>query len=256
VAKKKRVSHDQKRKAKLAKRASRAPLHEDLAYRGKKYQTEELVPVFFRTEQSIYEAFVMTERRLTDRAVEAAVVSLIRALRAGLLPPLPDTDAIHLDQLSDEELVTENIRRGWQDRFQTQPRPSVDKLVGVLRTTLGSIDVWKTAGPESGGYLNYLEGFLNKMGVSVEMRPADDEGDEPPEEDELLDLGRAWCHDGDLEAAADFRRLAAEWVRTGRAERVAEVCQRLLGESSDNPRVVPELSAMSIQAQQHFLPGG
>ena len=45
-----RRSHDQKRKAKLKKRAERSRKHESLAYHGNKYKTPEFVPVMYRTE--------------------------------------------------------------------------------------------------------------------------------------------------------------------------------------------------------------
>src|SRR5947207_12778197 len=92
---KKRLSKDQKRKAKLAKRASRAPQPLAHAYSGNKYKTDELVPVFHRTEVGIYETFVMTNRQLTDRTVASALQKLVEQLRQGSLPPLDETGRVH-----------------------------------------------------------------------------------------------------------------------------------------------------------------
>src|SRR5205823_8540539 len=88
---KKRLSKDQKRKAKLAKRASRAPQPLALAYTGNKYKTDELVPVFHSTEVGIYETFVMTNRQLTDRTVASALQKLVEQMRQGSLPPFEET---------------------------------------------------------------------------------------------------------------------------------------------------------------------
>src|SRR4051812_38545811 len=64
---KKKLSHDQKRKQKLTKRANRAREDQsDLAYTGKKFKTDELTPVYFATESAIHEVALMTEGQLTD----------------------------------------------------------------------------------------------------------------------------------------------------------------------------------------------
>ena len=62
MGKKKQLSRDQKRKAKLAKKAKRHEPHLDLAYQGNKYKTPELSPVFYEAELAIHEADVATDR--------------------------------------------------------------------------------------------------------------------------------------------------------------------------------------------------
>ena len=64
MSKKKRLSHDQKRKAKLAKEARKNPQRSPLAYTGNKYKTDELVPIVYETELAIHEADAITGRRL------------------------------------------------------------------------------------------------------------------------------------------------------------------------------------------------
>ena len=68
MSKKKRLSHDQKRKAKLAKEARKNPPRSVLAYTGNKYKTDALTPVFLATETPIYEIFVLTDGQLTDQS--------------------------------------------------------------------------------------------------------------------------------------------------------------------------------------------
>ena len=103
---------DRKRKKKLAEEKKRkAYLAESLVYMGSKYQTEELMPTWMHTEVGIYETYVMTDRKLLDTSVFSSIEALIRQLRAGTLPPLPDTDEIHYEVGREEDLLIENIRR-------------------------------------------------------------------------------------------------------------------------------------------------
>lgn len=252
MAKKSRLSRDQKRKAKLAKEAKRSRQRESLAYEGTKYKTEELVPVHFSTEQGIYQAYVMTDGRLTDRDVESALENLIRQMRAGPLPPLSETLETGPGEGEFEDLVIWNIRRNWQELFETQPRVGADNVIGVLRTILASINTWSFPGPESRGYLHYLKGFLKKAGVSIEVLSEDDEPPTDPDEDDLFAAGQAWCQEDDPMGGAEFRQLAEKMMRSDRAEVVAEICQELLSEAR-RPEISAELSALSIMAQ-HKLP--
>src|SRR5512132_800512 len=93
-----RLSRDQKRKAKLKKRAERSRKHEALAYTGKTYKTDEYAPIFYRTEVGIYEAYVMCDRVLTDDEVEAAIERLVTLMRQGPLPPLAETGSVTLTE--------------------------------------------------------------------------------------------------------------------------------------------------------------
>jgi hypothetical protein len=251
VSKKNRLSRDQKRKAKLTREARRA--REDaspLAYEGKKYKRDDLVPVYLATETAILEVFVMTERRLTDRMVRAALEKLVLQLRQGPLPPLEDTGTLEVIPGQEEDLIIRNIRRHWLD---LDPWPSTDDLIGVLRTTLNSVNVWSTRGAESRGYLHYIEGFLNKGGVSVSQ--VSPEGvPEEPEETELLEIGLEWCDTGEREAGDEFRKLAWEMIRNGEGQTVANVCQRLAGGLERGP-MLNELLALSLEAQRTLPPG-
>jgi DNA-binding SARP family transcriptional activator len=129
-------------------------------------------------------------------------------------------------------------------------RYKTDALIGVLRTILNSIDVWSTPGPNSVGYLHYIEGFLKKQGVTFEKQTPAGEVLEEPEEDELYLIGQEWCFEHDQAAAADFKELAEELIRSGQAERVTNICQRLIAEATMEPEVLPELMVLSMQAQQ------
>lgn len=168
MSKRDRLSRDQKRKAKLKKRAERSHKHEGLAYSGKKYRTEELAPIFLQTETGIYETFVILDRQLTDDVVESAIERLVLLMRQGTLPPPPEIGIIPATE-DDEDLVITNIRRGWEDLRQQGRLPGRDDLIGVLRTILHSIEFWRSKGLHSQGYLRFIEDFLKQVGVSVRL---------------------------------------------------------------------------------------
>src|SRR4051795_5086333 len=114
MSKRDNQSRDQKRKAKLKKRAERSRKHESLAYAGAKYKTDEYAPLFYRTEVGIYESYVMCDRELTDDEVEAAIERMVIQMRQGSLPPLSEAGTLTLTDGGEEDLVIANIRRNWR----------------------------------------------------------------------------------------------------------------------------------------------
>jgi hypothetical protein len=255
MGKKNRLSRDQKRKAKLAKQAKKAAPMNSLAITGNKYKTEELVPVVMRTEVGIYEAYVLTGRTLTDRAVAAALTHLVLEMRKGPLPPFDPSAAVRYVPGNEEDLIIGNILRNWEDLFSTVPRRGDETLQGILRTLLGSIDVWSTPNPQSRGYLHFLEGFLRKAGVTVDRLAADGTLEEDPEaEDDLLAIGREWCFRGDREAGKEFHEYAQELMREGEGEYVAEICQRLIGETGGDKATMLQLSTLALEAHELKTP--
>ena len=244
-----RLNRDQKRKAKLKKRAERSRKHESLAYTGKTYKTDEYAPIFYRTEVGIYEAYVMCDRVLTDDEVEAAIERLVTLMRQGPLPPLAETGSVTLTEGGEEELVIANIRRNWQIRAEEGTLPGRDDLIGVLRTILHSIAVWRSQSLHSQGYLRYVEGFLKKLGVSVRQVTPDLVPIPEPEEDPLLAMGRAWVAEGNQTAEAEFADQVGSLLRAGSADRVIEVCQQLLGETGDMT-VVPRLQEFAVRGHR------
>jgi hypothetical protein len=244
-----RLSRDQKRKAKLKKRSERTHQHESLAYAGKKYKTDEFVPVFYRTERGIYESYVMCDRELIDDEVESAVERLVIRMREGPLPPLAETDVITIAEGGEEDFVIENIRRNWQTLEAEGALPRRDDLIGILRSILHSIGIWRSQSLHSQGYLRYIEGFMKNLGVSVRKATPDLKPLPEPEEDPLLLLGRAWAVDGDLAAGAKFADQVESSLRAGETERVIDICQQLLGEHKDES-VVPRLQEFVIRGRR------
>ena len=250
-----RRTRDQKRKRKLQERKRKANQTASLAYMGEKYKTDELVPTWMHTEIGIYETFVMTDRQLLDQTVVAALESLIRQIRAGTLPPLEDTSEIQYEVGREEDLVIENVRRNWARYFADEWKPPRDKLIGVLRTILGSIAKVRAPGPRSQSYMRHIEGFLTKkLGVSVKQYSQNLEPVPEPPEDDLLRLGREWILGEDEQAATQFQELVDHLLRTGPMKRVFDCYHQLIGEESDpNSEVVAELTALSLRAQKSLV---
>jgi hypothetical protein len=245
---KKRLSRDQKRKAKLAARAKRAPKSSALAYEGTKYKSDEYVPLVFQTERGIYESYAASNKQMTDRVVEAALEKLVLALRHDTLRPLDEETAGATEAASDEDLVIWSIRRSW---LELDLAPRRDDAIGVLRTLLSSINTWSTPSRQSRGYLSFLEGFMKKAGV--EMIPVSPDMLPPQETDdaeELLLLGREWHRDDNLAAGQEFQELAEDMIDEGEAAKVAEVCQRLIGETIERPIISKKLVELALKAQR------
>ena len=247
--------NDRKRKKKLEEKKRKARQAESLAYMGEKYKKDKLIPTWLNTEISIYETYVITDRKIFDQAVVSALETLIRTMRRGVLPPLPETAEIHYELGKEEDLLIENIRRGWADHFATEWRPPKDDLIGVLRTILGSIKKVRAPGPRSQSYLRHIAGFLTKqIGVSVKAFSADRKPLPEPEEDELVRLGRQWNTDGNQEARTEFFELATHLMRYGQASRVIDACHLLTGEVSDpSSEVVAELIVLIQQARESLI---
>lgn len=250
-----RRSRDQKRRGKLAKKNQKQRQSVSLAYMGEKFKTEELIPIWMATETGIYEAFVMTDRKLLDGTVVIALETLVKKMRAGTVPPLSDDAEIHYEVGHEEDLVVQSICRRWAIHFEEEWQPPKDKLVGVLRTILGSIEKVRSPGPRSQSYMRHIAGFLTKkLGVSVKQVTADMEPLPEPEEDDLVLLGRQWILAKNQEAKAEFFEIASDLMGDGQAERVINACHQLMGEESDvASETVAELAELSNQARRSVI---
>jgi hypothetical protein len=248
MPKKSRQSHAQKRKQKLAKRNRRQAPEATLPYTGNKYKSPHFVEPLFETEQGIFEAFVVSGRTMTDNAVEEELQGLIDELRQS-----PVAELIYRESAEDGEptgWVAPMVLQHWRRLLESRGLPARDDLIGILRTILGSLDVWRSKSASSRGYLNYLEGFMGKMGVSMKLVTDDGQPviESPP--DELYEVGEMWLA-GSPEARHRFTALANELLEQGQPQRVVDACQKLL-RTIDSPTrpEFPILSELSIRAQK------
>jgi hypothetical protein len=254
---KKRLSRDQKRKARLTERRKKNPgPPPSLAYTGNKYKTDEYAPLFLSTETGILQADVISHHKLTDHHVSAALEAMVEAMRTGPLPDVDSAEGVSYEVGKETELISRLIRINWHRDFAHSLRPATGVLTGILRTLLNSINTFTTPSPTSRGYLSYITGFLRKAGVEVHRASSEGEIEEE-EEDPFTEVGAAWVLDNDAHAKQEFLRQAEQMVVAGQGERVAEVAQYLLGHDLPS-NVSKELMIISTQAQQGkrpLLPG-
>jgi|GEM_PF-769831 len=273
MSKKDRRKLEKKRRKERQKRLTKSA---PLAYRGDKYKTEKYVEFMLRTEVGVFEAFLIADRELTDHDVRRGLEDLIRRIRSHTLTlgegkehEAASDKPRELRVRANEDLVVQMICGNWKQLAEEQPLPGQDGMVGVLRTILGSIEVWSTPSPTSRGYLNYLEGFLEQAGVSVRVTQGPSEGsqheeedqgeeieadeDVEEEEDELLEAGRAWARGTEPGARTYFVELAEDMIRSGEGRHVGEVCRRLLGEGGEGAFIM-EISLLAHRADEPSLP--
>jgi hypothetical protein len=250
-----RRSRDQKRKAKLVKKNSTSRQSVSLAYMGDKFKTKELIPSLMNAEIGIYETYVMTNRKLLDHTVVAALENLIRQMGVGTLPPVSDVAEVHYEVGQEDQLVIDNIRRNWARYYQTEWKPPKDQRLGVLRTILGSIETMRAPGPRSQSYIHHIAGFLTKkLGVKVKSFSKDMTPLPEPEDDELLQLGHQWTCDGDETAKDEFHEVVNDMIQSGQAQTVLDSCHRLLGEESDPAsEVVADLTEVIDKARKSLV---
>ena len=244
-----RRSKDQRRKAKLEKRAKRLRDTEIIPYHGKKYRRTDLIPTFYQTELGIHEAFVTYDRKLTDDMVVGAIAQLIQQLRQGALPPAIDPDSIEEIEGNEEDFIVQNIRRHWEILFRDSPCPVKEDLIGILRTTLGSIEIWATGVPSSQQYLCYIESFLGFRQGGVTPQLSDDfvlSGERAG--NDLLMLGKTWRDDDDQRAAIQFVNQAMSMANKGQALQVSEVCDQLVEQYGEDDRFAALLKTISREA--------
>lgn len=270
---------EKKRRAERTKR--RAP-QTPLAYTGNKYRTDELVETHLFTESGILQADAMSGRRLTDPLVESALQQLILQVRHGSLAPVEASEVPAYQAGREHELIIRCIRLYWEQLSARHALPGRDRLVGVLRSVLGSVETHKTAGATSRGYLEYLEDFLAQVGVSagsvspdqldaimeedeglaeedLEFYPEDEIADaflaELMKNADLLSIGRAWYREGDPQLETLFRTVAQQRIDSGEAAEVAETCRQLIAES---PRrsVNADLTALALEADRALQASG
>jgi hypothetical protein len=160
-------SRDQRRKEKLAERSKRArerPEDASQPYAGTKYQAERWVPYVLETEQAVYEAILVSGRRLSNDQVQAAFTSLIQHLRDGQ-PPLLGDDPIDVPFAAgaEVEFLVYNIRRHWAVVFERAGFVNTEDLIGILRTLLHSMKAhaWNTG--RDRGYVAFLYKFMSEL---------------------------------------------------------------------------------------------
>jgi hypothetical protein len=161
------LSHDQKRKAKLAKRAKKQPRdNEPMPYSGQKYQASGWARHVYATEKAIHETIKLSNSTLTNKQVKAALIALIEHIRAGQQAILSeDTPVVPYTPGAEVEFLVWNIRSHWRLLVDEIGPVLKEDFVGILRTLLYSLQAhaWKTG--EQRGYVAFIEDFLDRGGL-------------------------------------------------------------------------------------------
>lgn len=218
-----------RRKRKRAKRGRRSP-------KTKNYRTEKYIEYIFHAELGIFQAATVLPE-LTDGEVLNALEKLVARIRSSGLPRLREQPA------DTDDIIAWLIVRGWEDLFQRQGRLSQRDMVGVLNTVIESAQTHVST-PARRSYLNYLEKFMQRAGVSLEVVPADEfEFEDEATEEELFydfdrmslaELGDLMVREPDLLGVDDaFENRAHAHMRDGRADEVIAICRPLLEEADD-----------------------
>ena len=127
-----KLNRDQKRKQKLAKRAEREPIQ---PYTGNKYKTERYVEALMQAEVGIYEAYVISDRRLTDRQVVEGCYVLN-------LPGLGGADLVAEDKTADLALLrVYGARNLPEEKVEAYKETHGDKTAGRTEAALDADDV-------------------------------------------------------------------------------------------------------------------
>lgn len=202
----------------------------------KNYRSPAYVETIMQAEIAVYEAFIVTDRQLTDRQVRTGLEDLMRELRMKGYAPAEAQETVEVNVDHPRDFLTWNIKAHWDGLFTRRPRFPEADLIGCLRTILDSISTWATPAADSRGYLYYLEGFMSKLGVNVQLMAEDGaavEEEEETDESRLLELGQAWLkRDTDANWEA-FSAAVGKLLEARRPEPVIHVCQYLIGATGE-----------------------
>jgi hypothetical protein len=165
------LSRNQKRKAKLAKRAKKDRYNGPTPYSGTKYQAPEWAPHLMATETAVYETIRLSKGMLTNDDVEDAFVHLIEHIRAGNPALLPeDAPEALYEPGAEVEYLVGAIRHYWRCLIEKTGPVRKDDLIGILRTLLNSVEAhaWNTG--EDRGYVEFIKGHMERfMGLRQGM---------------------------------------------------------------------------------------
>lgn len=211
---KKKLSRDQKRKQKLAKRDPKE---------GQRAQRQQQMATFrAETEQAIHDTFLQGPLRILDADAVAAVGQLMTAAQQS---DLADSSA---EPANAQALLVQNAKRQWREQG------SLEKLLPLLAAqTMQSLSTHIesiTTKGESQSYLRYLQGTLKGVAALVEGETADVGANAwSASEEGLRKLGLGWLRQSNEETWGVFQAEAKRLVEAGEGYVVAHVCQYLYG---------------------------
>jgi hypothetical protein len=176
-----KLSRGQKRRKKLAEGQRRSREHTALVCDASSHKTSQLAPLWLTTETGIAQAYVSTDRQLTDDAVFSALEALIGKVRSGALSWEGEAGKVVYQNGGEDDPVIERIRRHWIVGFAGE-QPPRDDWIGALGSMSGTIREMKSRNPNSRSHLRYLSEFLvGEAGLEVQtLQPEKDDASPDP----------------------------------------------------------------------------
>ncbi len=162
-----RLSRDQKRRKKLAKRQG---AHSDrpTPYQGREFEGSNYAHALFLAERAILEVDIMTGGRMTDQDVERSLEYLVLDLRGQRPSGLPTQFQSMHDDGRREDLIAEMIKDAWHSG---DVRHALQELTGILRKIWHSVRTRHDIHGGPRGYLKFLEGLMAEGGVAYRRMP-------------------------------------------------------------------------------------
>jgi hypothetical protein len=237
---KKKLSRDQKRRQKLAKRDPSEGMRAQRQAQMNHFRSE--------TEQIIHDTFLNSMFRMFDADAREAVKQLMIAAQKG------DATVGDAAPASAVELLAQNVKRRWAEQRSLEKLPlfNASQALQALVTHIESI----MAQGDSQSYLRYLQGVTKGAAALVEGEPiqaAAKPNDWSPAENELRRLGLAWLRNSNEETWKTFQTEAMRLVDNSTGRAVAHVCQYLYGLIQQDPvekALRPLLDAAHRQIEQ------
>jgi hypothetical protein len=135
---------------------------------------EKYVVLLLAIETAIYEMFVITRRELTDQEVIESLERLAELTHRAVAPA------------KDEVGITSYLYGRLVKHLEEKPQYTQEEVVESIKELIGSVKTRHDMGRGRQGYLLYLEGFLNQMGITVReatREQLEEMGIEPPDEE-------------------------------------------------------------------------
>lgn len=220
---KKKLSRDQKRKQKLAKRDPGEGMRAQRQTQMNAFRAE--------TEDVIYDTFIQGAFRMFDADARELAKQLVSVAQSGNLAV--DESA----QTNAQTLLLHNVKQHWaaQQSLAKLPPLAAAQTMQSLVTHIESI----TMQGDSQAYLRYLQGTLKGALALVEGEPVQAPEPKPNDwsstEDSLRKLGLAWLRNSNEETWQAFHGEATRVIEGGDGRAASHVCQYLYGLIQQDP---------------------
>jgi tetratricopeptide (TPR) repeat protein len=200
---------------------------------AKNYRTERYVEYIFAAELGILQAAKLMPE-LTDGEVLAAVRKLVDQVQARGLPRLEQGE----QPMDPEGLIAWLIVQGWEELFRHRGKLTKRDMAGCLTVVVESIEA-RMRKPGGRRYLRFLDKFMKRAGVTIQVGPLSELADEFAvipnlEHLSLAELGDLWLAQPDVLGLEEaFEHRVHVHIAAGKAQEVIGLGQRWLNKTDD-----------------------